>query len=376
MVKGERSKANGEKGEIKVFYCNVNGWSDTIKQELNDITQQHKDVAVIIAAEMKTAQGADTRGMELKGYTGQFYLRESVSGGIGVWTSDSIGINLEVWPGLKNNLKPSIESERVWILIETNNVQLAVCGMYVRPNKSKKDEANSWNEALLQQVEKECIHIQKEGYRSMILGDMNAHVRKSSTFDFTENLHQENLNGRMLAQMSSNCQLQCINPMKWSAGVQSHFTYERDLGTRYVKSVIDYCMVDMSGLEIIKDFVVDMRDEYCLYTDHASLVVTLDVSDIPLEYADLNTKNYKKHNWTAFNKKVEEVVKHHNRRFCLSTVNEQARLVTDVIIKSANSTSSQMTIKKESKKVREHRKTLKRTLRERRVQQKQVQGVK
>ena len=98
------------------------------------------------------AQGTDTGGMELQGYTGQFFLRESVSGGIGVWTSDSRGINLEVWPGLKNNLKPSIESERVWILIETNNVQLAVCGMYVRPNKSKKDEASSWNEALLQQV--------------------------------------------------------------------------------------------------------------------------------------------------------------------------------------------------------------------------------
>ena len=118
----------------------------------------------------------------------------------------------------------------------------------------------------------------------MILGDMNAHVRKSKAFDFTENLQQENLNGRMLSQLVSNCQLQCINPLKWSTGV--------------------------------KDFVVDMRDEYCLYTDHASMVVTLDVSDIPLEYADLVTRSYRRHNWTAFSKKVEEVVEYHNRRFC------------------------------------------------------------
>ena len=150
----------------------------------------------------------------------------------------------------------------------------------------------------------------------MILGDMNAHVHKSKAFDFTENLQQENLNGRMLSQLVSNCQLQCINPLKWSTGVQSHFTYERDLGAIYVKSIIDYCLVDMSGLEIVKDFVVDMRDDYCLYTDHASMVVTLDVSDIPLEHADLVTRSYRRHNWTAFSKKVEEVVEYHNRRFC------------------------------------------------------------
>ena len=118
-----------------------------------------------------------------------------------------------------------------------------------------------------------------------------------------------------------------------------------------------------------------MRDEYCLYTDHASMVVTLDVSDIPLEYADLVTKSYRRHNWTTFSKKVEEVVEYHNRRFCLSTVNEQARLVTDIIIKSANSTSSQMTVKQEDKKVREHRKSLKLALQEHRTQQRQVHYV-
>ena len=47
------------------------------------------------------AHGTDTGGMELQGYTGQFFLQESLSGVIGVCTGDSIGFNLEVWPGLK-----------------------------------------------------------------------------------------------------------------------------------------------------------------------------------------------------------------------------------------------------------------------------------
>ena len=120
-------------------------------------------------------------------------------------------------------------------------------------------------------------------YQGMLsVGDMNVHVRKSKAFDFAENMHQENLNGRMLAQMVSNCQMQCIKPMKWSNGFQSHFTYERDMGTHYVKSVIDYCMVDMAVFEIVKDFVIDMFKEYCLYTDQASMVVSLNVSNIPL----------------------------------------------------------------------------------------------
>ena len=101
-------------------------------------------------------------------------------------------------------------------------------------------------------------------------------------------------------------------------------------------------------------------------------MVDIDIGDIPIEYSEVKPKECRKYNWNAFQDKVEKNSQHHDRKFKLSSINEQAKLITDVLVKIANSTSNPVTILKENKSLKESRKAMKEALKNQRLKQSQA----
>ena len=88
-------------------------------------------------------------------------------------------------------------------------------------------------------------------------------------FPFTKFKHKLNNNGKLIMEVAESMKLTCLNPLHWNGTAEEKPTYQRDLGNRYVSSLIDYALPGESAIEYIENFTVDDDGSFLLESDHA-----------------------------------------------------------------------------------------------------------
>ena len=268
-------------------------------------------------------------------------------GGLGVWLKERGGLGVDLWNSQDTNTPSWMDAERQWLKITGEGFQLAVCGVYLRTNKPLAHEYYKNNEELYTVMEMEAMLLSEEGYPAVIMGDFNAHVNPGERFQFQATPHTENNNGRSLVNFANNLDLHCLNPLEWDNVREDKITFQKQIGNNYLTSIIDYGMASKTTIPLISNFNIDSDGRFSISSDHATLVLTLNLEDREIIYQDKEV--YKVQNWSKFKDSVKRKAQHKLVNLQTMSVNEIAETFTQVIISSASQCSMKVGENKKQK---------------------------
>ena len=169
-----------------------------------------------------------------------------------------------------------MNSERSWIVLQFGAHKIACCGLYLRTESPQNSENYKQNKQILQQLSKEKLELEEQGYIVSLLGDFNTRIAPDDHFTFTAYPHKAN-NNRGLLNNFAKSGFYCMNPMKWRNKAEESYTYKRDLGIRYNCSIIDYGLGTMEAISLTTSFTIQDLSEFSVESDHSSLLWEFDV---------------------------------------------------------------------------------------------------
>ena len=102
----------------------------------------------------------------------------------------------------------------MWVKVHAKQ-KVVICGVYLRCNPGIYSEANESNEALLNQIHVEAQHLRRQGFRIVMMGDLNAHGGDCEQFGFSDNPHPVNTNGSLLIDWLNVHSMKCLNDRAW-----------------------------------------------------------------------------------------------------------------------------------------------------------------
>ena len=288
-----------------------------------------KEVVFVITSEAKIEAGDNDLDLNLAGVNVEVCLRDNPAGGMVVWYKK--GRNISVWEGSLQQQEAWMAAERVWLTMQSTRGKLALCGLYLRTEGPKSGEHFKSNGKILEKLKMEQALLEAQGYRVGYLGDFNAHVGIHERFRFHDNPHGINNNGRLVIEFASEMDLHCLNPLKWQGTREDRVTYQRDLGVRYVKSILDLGLGTKSFFKHTINFKVTDSEDWCVDSDHSSLVIDLADVESGHEHA---TRTYNPlrsiTKWEAFKKVLDRrLVKEEVERFKGLSTKEQGTSITE-----------------------------------------------
>ena len=171
----------------------------------------------------------------------------------------------------ENQVKTQWNAERVWIIAEDQQVKVACCTLYLRVESPKTSQFYKDNQELLSQIEAEKIELENSGYNITIMGDFNACIKPGSRFDFKNYPHETNNTGQLLIDFTERTNMYCMNPLPWNGAWREDFTYQRDVGIRLNRSIIDYGLATTHSINQTKSFKVTDDAGLSIESDHSSL---------------------------------------------------------------------------------------------------------
>ena len=170
--KRAKLKQNDETVHTKrVLRCsllNVNGLSESSLANVGDVVRTQKsDVVFLLETKRRVEETAID--ISVPGY----YVFESrrsnnagdrEGGGIAVYTKLGDGI---IFKQHKPDI-PFVNSERMWITVESQSSKTAICGLYLGCQYSD-DRHGTWNEAIYETIQSEALTLRSKGYRVVYL---------------------------------------------------------------------------------------------------------------------------------------------------------------------------------------------------------------
>jgi len=173
-------------------------------------------------------------------------------------------------PGLV--MYPHLDAERSWLLVHENDRHVAFCSVYCAAEVGN-DQFKVWNTELYIMIQQEVQTIQNEGFECIILGDLNGHVGNDDR-GIKGNCPDINYNGQLLRDFIACNNLTMINAD--NSRCSGLFTRS----TSNSATCIDYVLADNGANELIGQVSVDTNKEILWGSDHASLLIELDMGPI------------------------------------------------------------------------------------------------
>ena len=209
------------------------------------------------------------------------------------------------WTGLESSESWS-ETERTWVLIEDHTTKLASCFVYLRVESTKNSTNFANNSTLLDTISLEITHLQARGFKIIIQGDFNAHISQCDNFAFINYPHPANNNGSLVMDFAAKNHLFCLNPMKWGEIQAEEFTFQRDVGSRVIRSIIDFGLGSLDAIDVTSSFTIHDDSTHAAESDHSSLVWTFRLT--PCVASSLRPKNPLRSikNWKIFKEVLEK----------------------------------------------------------------------
>ena len=222
-----------------------------------------------------------------------------------MWRRKGSGLSVRTWPGLQVK-EEWISSERAWVLLEDGKTKIASCFVYLRVEAPRSSLFFKQNEALLSHLSTELNHLKVLGFKTCVQGDFNAHVDISDNFAFHQYPHPVNNNGSLLSEFAILNDLYCMNPMSWDGKRKDSFTFQRDMGGRLLRSIVDYGLASPGAIDSTTSFTIEDSEMYAAESDHSSLLWSFSMGTatptLPKPFNTLKAIN----NWASFTSTLEK----------------------------------------------------------------------
>ena len=168
------------KSVLKCSLLNVNGLNEASLSNIESIINTNRPDVIFL---LETKRRIEENGLDITvpGYSVHEARRSNNAGdrdggGIAVYTRLGDGILFKQHtPDITDQANAYVNSERVWITVESQSCKTAICGLYLGCQYSD-DRYGTWNDTIYQVVQQEAFNLRLKGFRIIYLGDFNAHI--------------------------------------------------------------------------------------------------------------------------------------------------------------------------------------------------------
>ena len=271
------------KNLLRCSLLNVDGLNEASMSNVeNTIAAKKLDIVVLL----ETKRRAEEAGLDITvpGYSLHEARRSNNAGdrdggGIAVYTKLSDGILFkEHKPDVTDQAHAFVNSERIWITVESQTSKTAICSLYLGCQHSD-DRFGQWNDIIYDVVQREAFVLRSKGFRVVYLADFNGHVG-SNPHDggIIGNTPGVNHNGRRLLNFISvtdsvNVNSLCRVPGDWSTRVCKGL-WTRQRGG--YSSIIDYVLISREHADSVLSMMIDDHGLHGGGSDHNWIFLDLE----------------------------------------------------------------------------------------------------
>ena len=289
------------KNLIHAAFLNVDGLTDVTLASVKDSV--HKKLPdIFFLVETKRRDGEVGLDISIPRYTKTETNRsdsagERDGGGIVVYTRNDSGVMFEHHrPDIANCDDAFVNSERIWMKVETTKFKTAFCGLY-HGYQDTDDRHGAQNDTILRVIQEEAFQLRRRGFRVIFLGDFNAHVGCKVGEGVPGNNPDINKNGvRFLNFLdlidSVHLNGACRIPGNLNTKIAKGLWTRQRCGS---KSVLDYAVISKEHLHSVHSMLIDDTGQFSANSDHNWLF--LKVTDhFMIQKSNSNIK-HKKDRW-------------------------------------------------------------------------------
>ena len=270
------------KSLLKCSLLNVDGLNESSLENVETVIRTHGPDIVVL---LETKRRVEEHGMDISvpGYSLVESRRSNNAGdrdggGIAVYTKLGEGIVFNHYkPDIADQAKAFVNSERVWITVESQSSKTAICGMYLGCQYSD-DRYSEWNDSIYQVVQQEAYSLRSRGFRIVCMGDFNGHVgNEPREGGIPGNAAGVNNNGRRLLNFITNTDSVNINGMcrvagDWNTRVCNGLWTRQRGGS---SSVIDYALISREHANSVVSMLVDDKGNLGGDSDHNWILLNI-----------------------------------------------------------------------------------------------------
>ena len=165
-----------------------------------------------------------------------------------------------------------VSKERLWVLIHTGNIKLAIVDVYFACIHLNKPEVIHDNEILVELLARERRELTELGYKCIVMGDCNAKVGHLGVLGERGNDGRINGNGRLLKNFATDNHMVILNSRPMSKGL---FTRRAVREGKAIETVLDYGLVDKADEGMVTSFIIDEDNRYAINSDHSTIFLSL-----------------------------------------------------------------------------------------------------
>ena len=290
------------KNVLRCSLLNVDGLGESSLANIEQVVESKKPDVVII---LETKRRVEEEGIDISvpGYSLHEARRSNNAGdreggGIAMYTKLSDGILFKQYkPDIPDLERAFVNSERMWITVESQTSKTAICGLYIGCQYSD-DRHGLWNEAIYETIQNEAFTLRSKGYRVMYLGDFNGHVGcVPEAGGIPGNTASVNPNGQRLLNFitntdSVNINSMCRLPGNWNTRVcEGLWTRQRG----GFSSVIDYALISREHTNTVVSMFIDDKGSLGGGSDHNWIL--LDITDRFVARKRVTNLAFKKDRW-------------------------------------------------------------------------------
>lgn len=155
------------------------------------------------------------------------------------------------------------QSDVLAVTIRTNGGEITIICNYLGTEKKEHHEKNK---EIIHSIKEEVIKVGQEGGKTLIIGDMNAHIR----FEGSEEVQKTNINGSLVLDMVKELHLQIMNESERCTG---RWTW----GRRNQKSIIDYVIADQDMYKLVSKVWIDDEGIITTGSDHNCIEIKVNL---------------------------------------------------------------------------------------------------
>ena len=298
------------KDKLKCAMLNVNGLDlPSLSYVRSTLTENPVDLCILLETKRRNPEpgySIDEDGYNVEEVNRSDTAGDKGRGGIAFYTKKGM-IFTEHHPKIENPDHIFVRNERVWRLVHSSNSKTAICAVYVGFQASD-DRHSSWNDILFSVLKSEIVNLRNNGYRVILLGDMNSHVGCAPNVGIAGNHAPINSNGTRFLKFLEESHCTHVNG-------QQHLT--QGLWTRQqggVSTVLDYAVVSSEHIGSVKSMMIDDRGKYGTGSDHKWIFLTVNDEfrkklKVSNSYSKKQSWNMRfDQDWSSFRSKVDELV--------------------------------------------------------------------
>ena len=294
------SRREGRK--LRLVYWNSNGFKNKAKHEdvVDCIEGGVADVVFIDETHVREGENIDWSCFRKhKMYSALRGPGEKGGGGKLVIVREDV-LHMTWRPAIRQG--EHLENERLWLLLLEGQEKVAVCSVYMAAEVAGLDSFKTWNEHLYAALQEEMECLRAEGYKCVIIGDLNGHVGDGPG-GIGGNRPEVNFNGQLILDFCASNRLKMINADTQKCS---------GLFTRVANgscSILDYVLVDEEHEGVIGSMKVDEEYELMCGSDHVAVSVELEVRGRErVVSADSGLFVPEKADFTAFQEEVNRLL--------------------------------------------------------------------